>query len=339
MVPLALLTGAAGQHSAGLFDDGSVLEFTLGGDLNELFSDRGEVPALHPVRLSIGDAPPAAIQAKVRGHFRKDKSNCSTPPLLLDLTGVSLPDGSPFAGQKKLKLVTPCQDDRFVVREYLVYQLYNQFTERSFRARLARVTFRDDRRPDKSRTMYCFLIEDEEEMARRNRSTLLEKDLIRPETTEKQQFLTMALFELMIANTDWSVQYRQNIKLIGAPGGPVYTVPYDFDHSGIVGAPYAKPAEALQMSSIRERRYRGYCIKDPSEYDQAVGLFNSKKQQVMALYTGNNLIDDKYEENTRKYLEEFYVIINSEKKRAQVLGYPCLETGTGNVVIRGLRKE
>ncbi|MFM9076325.1 MAG: hypothetical protein ACKORJ_12300, partial [Bacteroidota bacterium] len=257
MVFTGLLIGAAPVTQPGLFDADTVLDLTLGGDLNTLFNDRGEVPALHPVMLSVSGEQPMAIQAKVRGHFRKDKSNCSTPPLLLDFSGVSFSAGSIFTGQKKLKLVTPCQDDRYVVREYLVYQLYRQFTERSFRARLVRVNFRDDRKPDKARTMYCFLIEDEESMAARNNAALLERDLIRPETTDKENFLTMAMFELMIANTDWSVQYRQNIKLIGGTGQPVYTVPYDFDHSGIVGAPYAKPAEALQMSSVRERRYRG----------------------------------------------------------------------------------
>ena len=338
VVITAILISAAPVPQAGLFDSDTVIAFTLQGDLTALFNDRGEVPGLHAVSLNMEGEQPLAIQAKVRGHFRKDKSNCSTPPLMLEFPK-ELPQGSLFSGQKKLKMVTPCQDDRYVVREYLVYRLYNQFSERSFRARLAKVTFTDDRKPDKSRTMYCFLIEDEELMAKRNGSELLERDLIRPENTEKSNFLTMALFELMIANTDWSVQYRQNIKLMSATGQPVYTVPYDFDHSGIVNAPYAKPAEALQMSSVRERRYRGYCIKDLSEFNAAIATFNAKKESVMALYNNNPLIDVKYAEATTKYLGEFYSIINTDKKRAQVLGYPCDETGTGNVVIRGLRKQ
>jgi len=339
LVLIVLLTGAAPVQEPGLFDTDTVMTFTLQGDLSAIFNDRGEQPAPHPVNLTIEGQQPMAIEAKVRGHFRKDKTNCSTPPLLLEFNSAARQQNRLFRGQKKLKLVTPCQDDRYVVREYLVYRLYNQVTDRSFRARLAKVTFLDDRKPDKAKTVYCFLIEDEEAMAKRNGAELLERDLIRPENTEKENFLNMALFELLIANTDWSVQYRQNVKLMAAAGQPVYTVPYDFDHSGIVNAPYAKPAEALQMSTVRERRYRGYCIKDLTEFNGAIANFNAKKDNLLAVYKDNPLIDTKYAESTVKYISEFYTIINNEKRRQQVLGYPCDEAGTGNVVIRGLRKQ
>jgi hypothetical protein len=75
----------------------------------------------------------------------------------------------------------------------------------------------------------------------------------------------MAVFEYFIGNTDWSVEYLQNVKLLATDTNSVaYTVPYDFDHAGIVSPPYAKPAEQLQLSSVRERRYRGYCLTDLS---------------------------------------------------------------------------
>ena len=78
--------------------------------------------------------------------------------------------------------------------------------------------------------------------------------------TERDHFLKMAVFQFMIGNTDWSVPYLQNIKFItkDSTKAPL-TVPYDFDHAGIVSAPYALPAEELEMSSVLERRYRGYC--------------------------------------------------------------------------------
>ena len=42
-------------------------------------------------------------------------------------------------------------------------------------------------------------------------------------------------FEYMIGNTDWSVEYLQNIKLatVDSNSAPI-TIPYDFDHAGIV---------------------------------------------------------------------------------------------------------
>ena len=36
-------------------------------------------------------------------------------------------------------------------------------------------------------------------------------------------------------------------------------IPYDFDLSGLVNAPYARPPAELRMSRVTERRYRGFC--------------------------------------------------------------------------------
>jgi len=331
------------QSTSGLFESDEILEITLSGKLNELFSDRADNPNYHPIsfsyRSSSGENIKTPITAKTRGHFRKNSMNCSMPPILLNFSNAQLPDDSPFKGQEKLKLVTPCQDDRFVLREYYVYKIFNLFTEKSFRNRLLKVNFTDEGKSGKVKTVYCFVIEDEHAMAKRNGFDILEKDLIRPEKTERETFLDMALFELMIANTDWSVQYRQNVKLLGKEGSPVvFTVPYDFDHSGIVSAPYAKPAEALEMLSVRERRYRGYCIKDQSIFQQAIELQLQLKEKVMTLYSSSTLLDPKYIASTIKYLEDYYSLLSDEKKRSLVLGYPCKEDGTGNVVIKGLRQ-
>ena len=56
-------------------------------------------------------------------------------------------------------------------------------------------------------------------------------------------------------------------------------MPYDFDHAGLVDAPYAMPAEELHLSSIHERRYRGYCIQNMSAFDEVFKLYNKKKKK------------------------------------------------------------
>ncbi len=40
---------------------------------------------------------------------------------------------------------------------------------------------------------------------------------------------------------------------------PKYSVPYDFDSSGLVNAHYAAPPEGLRVRNIRQRLYRGFC--------------------------------------------------------------------------------
>jgi hypothetical protein len=187
---------------------------------------------------------------------------------------------------------------------------------------------------------YGILLEEEEQMAKRNNSISVEGKIVRPEQTDPTDFLTMAVFEYMIGNTDWSVQYLQNVKLISDESGALPTaVPYDFDHAGIVMAPYAKPAEELLMSSIRERRYRGYCIQDMNQFTAVIEKFNERKPEIYNLYTDNPLLDERYIRSTIKFLDDFYETINEPKRLKSEFQYPCDVNGTGNVVIKGMRKN
>ncbi len=149
----------------------------------------------------------------------------------------------------------------------------------------------------------------------------------------------MAVFEYLIGNTDWSVQYLQNVKLLAKDSFAIAsTVAYDFDHAGIVGAPYAKPADELLMSSTRERRYRGYCVTDMNKFNDAFALFNQLKKAIYDVYA-NPLLEPGYAKSTAKFLDEFYETINNPKGVKAAFGYPCDPNGTGNVVIMGLDKN
>ncbi len=148
----------------------------------------------------------------------------------------------------------------------------------------------------------------------------------------------MAVFQYLIANTDWSVQYRQNIKLIAADSlSKPYAVPYDFDHAGMVWAPYAKPAPELMMGSVRERRYRGYCLTDMRHFERAFQVFNELKEGIYVLYRDNALLDETYKKATIRFLDDFYKTISTPGKAAFDFQYPCRAEGTGNVVIKGLK--
>ena len=137
----------------------------------------------------------------------------------------------------------------------MVYKLYNLVTPKSFKARLVQVTLEDDKNKKPVTPFYGILLEEEKQMAKRNKLVSVVRK-IKPEQTQPDAFLNMAVFEYLIGNTDLSVQYLQNIKLLAKDFSAVpVTVPYDFDHAGIVSTPYAQPAEELQMSSVRQRRY------------------------------------------------------------------------------------
>ncbi len=175
-------------------------------------------------------------------------------------------------------------------------------------------------------------------MAARNGLVAVERKL-KPYQVQKDAFLNMAVFEYLIGNTDWSIQYQQNIKLLAEDSMSVpIAVPYDFDHAGIVSAPYALPAEELQMKSVRERRYRGYCQRDLKKFEPFIALFNQLKTEIYRIYTDCKLLDAAYIETTVKYLDEFYATINDPIAWQKEFAYPCDPKGTGNVVVKGLKE-
>lgn len=326
-----------------LFDSDEILSITLKGNIRELLNDRGEKPAYHPVTLSYKNKENSEVnipvQMKTRGHFRKLKENCKYPPLQISFPADVNRLSAVFTGQKKLKLVMPCAGDDYVIREWLVYKIYNLVTPRSFKARLVRIELNDPKNKKQPDPFYGFLIEDDKQMAARNKGAATVQKL-RPEETKQDVFLTMAVFQYLIGNTDWSVQYLQNIKLIktGSFSQPI-TVPYDFDHAGIVNAPYAQPAEELLLQSVQERRYRGYCIRDMKVFEKPIALFNGLKNDIYSLYTKSDLLDQKYIKSVTKYLDGFYATINDPKAWQKDFAYPCDKSGTGNVVIRGLKED
>ena len=327
----------------GLFDDAGILEISLQGNIRDLFNDRAAQPQNHPVTIAYKSDDSMqhilVADAKTRGHFRKMKENCIYPPILLHFIKSDALNGSVFRKQDKYKLVMPCQGDEYVVREWLVYKMYNLVTPKSFQAKLVKVKIEDTKSKKNPPAFYGILLEDDKKMAKRNNNISIEKKL-RPEQAETDAFLKMTVFEYLIGNTDWSVQYLQNIKLIAPDSnGTATTVPYDFDHSGLVNAPYAKPAEELQMESVHERRYRGYCIKNMKQFDAAIALFNRIKKEIYGLYTDCTYLDEKYKKATLKYLDEFYAVINNPTAVQKEFGYPCDVNGTGNVVIKGLREN
>ncbi|HET6769775.1 MAG TPA: hypothetical protein VFH08_20345 [Chitinophagaceae bacterium] len=326
-----------------LFDSDEILSITLKGDLRELLNDRGEKPAYHPITFSYKTKDSSEInipvQMRTRGHFRKLKDNCKYPPLQISFPADGNRLSSVFSGQKKLKLVMPCGGDDYVIREWLVYKIYNLITPKSFRARLVRIELNDPKNKKQPDSFFGFLIEDEKQMATRNKAVVTATRL-RPEQTKQEDFLTMSIFQYLIGNTDWSVQYLQNIRLIKTDSfAQPITVPYDFDHSGIVNAPYAHPPEELLMKSVQERRYRGYCIRDMTVFEKPIALYNGIKSDIYNLYTTCNLLDEKYVKSVTKYLDGFYATINNSKNWQRDFAYPCDKSGTGNVVIRGLKED
>lgn len=326
-----------------LFDSDEVLPLVLRGELRNAFRDRRDNSAYYKASISYLEGPDSLmipLKIRTRGHFRKQSSNCDYPPLWLKFSKADQLEGTLFQNQEKLKLVTPCQDDAHVIHEYLVYRLYNLLTPKSFSARLVKVTYLDTVRNKTSDVNYGILLEDEKEMAKRNASKPIKTKKLPKLGIPQEDYLKMAVFQYMIGNTDWSVEYLQNIKLIteDAKSLPV-AVPYDFDHAGIVRAPYAHPAPQLRMQSTLERRYRGYCLQDMQKFESIFEIFQSLKADIYGLYADNPLLNEKYKKETLSFLDDFFETINDPERARKAFTYPCDPSGTGNVVIRGMQNR
>lgn len=326
---------------APLFTSQHILDFTISGPLKSLFKDRTGKATYYPLTLTYSnvDSTTTSIQlkAKTRGKFRRIAANCNIPPLLLNFGSESTPINSIFTRQNKLKLVTPCRDEKYVVKEYLVYKLYEIISKYHFKSRLVRVIYHDLEKEKISDPLYGILIEDEDAMADRYSMKIDKTDLISPKQVEVETFMQMAVFQFMIGNTDWSIQYRQNIKLMTSDTLPrPITVPYDFDHAGIVDATYAKPAPELQMSSVRERRYRGYCMHKIQAFDSVFDYYEQLKEEIYSIYDASPYLDERYKKMTLKYFDKFYLTLKNPKASSKAFLYPCDPYGTGNIVIKGL---
>lgn len=324
-----------------LFESDEVIELRLEGNVNELLDDRGEDPSYHLLELHYKEKNSTVnsldVRVRVRGNFRRLKENCRKPPLKFNFKKHEAPASSIFAGQKELKLVVPCDGEKYVLREYFTYKLYNLITDYSFKVRPVRFSYHDTEKNEITDPVFAFLIEDQDVLASRKRATLYDRNNLRPKSIDEDSFLRMSVFAYMIGNTDWSVQFQHNLKVLFLKEEKVFVaVPYDFDLVGLVSSPYAKPAEALRLSSVRERVYRGYCLEDLSSLKPIFDEFRALKPQIYDLYTGNELLEDDYIESTLKYFDDFYKIIDDRKKRDKEFSYPCSEYGTGDVVISGM---
>jgi hypothetical protein len=251
-----------------LFASDAPIRLTITGPISTLVSkrSRGALPAI--LVAPDGTYP---ITLAPRGITRLKSDVCQFPPLRVEFAQRPAA-ASLFQGQHRLKLVTHCKQSadfqQKVLLEYAAYRLYNLLTPASFRARLATIDYVDaDGRPYVTRV--GFFLEDIEDVARRNGMVEARMGPRVPLTQiDPLGGARFAVFNYMISNYDWSMRAGpegdnccHNGRLIAANGSAAVLtpVPYDFDFSGLVDAPYAGVPEGVPIEHLGERSYRGYC--------------------------------------------------------------------------------
>lgn len=320
-----------------LYQNDATLSLKLVGDFKSIFKDRHDDAEYRDCEIEVnGENTKYGLKIKTRGHFRLTLGNCNYPPLLLNFSAKKTPAGSVFFGQNKIKLVLPCRGEQDLVEEMLVYKMYDLVSAHAFQVRKVTIDF-IDHLGSIAEQVTGFLLEDEDQMATRVGAEIFKRDGLRGNKMNSENYLTMAVFQYFIGNTDWSTEYRHNIKLLRKNGFDLpIPVPYDFDHSGVVDAPYARPAQELNMRDVTERRFRGYCLEKLDQLNETLLKFEKKKEELFQLVEKADLgATNKL--RLSSYLSQFYRNIADQKKFKRDFGYPCLKHGTGNVVIKGLK--
>src|SRR5437773_657551 len=187
---------------------------------------------------------------------------------------------------------------------------YNLLTERSLRVRLTRMTYVDSTGKEEPLTRHGFLLEDDRELAARNRAVLVQQKGLLQEDIDHETMGLVAVFQYMIGNTDWSVWGLHNIKLLEDSAGVMRPVPYDFDWSGVIAPPYARPDARLPIESVRQRLFRGAC-RSPEEFAAQFDKFQAKKDAIYALYRNEPALSPKRAEQSLRYYDDFYKTIGN----------------------------
>lgn len=315
-----------------LFRSAEPLEFTLSADFTAVGRDRDpESETTYPATIEFtdddGTRRKLPLQTRTRGHARRNVAVCTFAPLRLEFDRAQS-DGTVFEGHGALKLGTHCRpgSEDIVLREYAIYRMFNLLTPMSFRARLARVRYVDSGSNEIFAEQFGLLIEDDDDVARRleGRITTIEQLIFTRLDTDALNL--MMLFEYMIGNTDFSIYVQHNVRVVQTRQGRRFSIPHDFDYSGLVESRYARPAPGLPIGRVRERLYLGPC-RTATEWQPLFDRVKAKKPELLALFDTLPGLSEGYRRSASGYLEEFYRMIDRPAEVRRALIEPCVKLG------------
>jgi hypothetical protein len=317
-----------------LFQNNDLLEVKITAPFGKIMRERSkddEEPGTITYRNDSGDDITLNIDIRTRGNFRHQEDICPFAPLRLNFSKTK---GTLFAKSNKLKLVTHCRNDteryrQALLSEYLAYRILNTLTDKSFRVRLLKVRYVESTSGKTVDDNYAFLIEHRDQLGKRiglkhnpTESTWI-GNLV-PEHTN-----LVSLFQYLIGNTDFSPIRAEegepcchNYVLMGDEPGKMLSIPYDFDLSGIVSVPYAKPNPRFRLRNVRQRLYRGRCMYN-DYLPVSVHVFQEKRQAIYGLVDSVPGYSSESARKTVDYIDDFYKIIDSEKQIEKQLKSAC----------------
>jgi hypothetical protein len=246
------------------------------------------------------------VEIKTRGKYRR--KTCEIPPLKLKFSKKGLV-AEGLDTLNEIKLLMPCFDndrgDDLVMKEYLAYRMFERLTPASVRARLIKINLKDSHVEKSKKSFYALLVEDEEELAARLKANPVDQYGIEPDSLNSNQAAMTVMFNYMIGNTDWEIAMMRNVRLFQSfEGGKVFTIPYDFDFSGFVSAPYASPNSESGLKTVRDRFLMSSGIR-PEALKRAARTLKNMRPDLIEICRFKPL-DKSVQDEIINYLEVFF---------------------------------
>ncbi|TNE60336.1 MAG: hypothetical protein EP344_07560 [Bacteroidetes bacterium] len=289
-------------------------EISLSTDVSALITNRN-TEEYQEGTISLNGGPALQIQVRPRGKFRRRISDI--PPIKVKVKKKLLRSSGLVDSLNELKLVLPATLDEagneLVVREYLVYRMFERVSPYAVRARL--IDLRLINTSIKHEQQYyvkAILLEDEEETAARLGGKIDDVFGLNMDSLQTEQAALLTMFQYMIGNTDWSVESCRNLRFLRTGAGKLIPIPFDFDFCGFVDAPYATPNNDTPLRNVRDRYLMAGNL--PAGQLSLAGRLLLAQRQAFVSLCQTDALSEKTSRTVIKYLESFFSEIQQKSR-------------------------
>ena len=294
------------------------MEITITTDLHQLLENRRKADYQEGQMAYEKDGKLYnwSIELRPRGKFRR--TMCEFPPLKLEFSKREL-ERAGLQKQDDMKLVTHCLGDssvtsQLIFREYLAYKLYNEISVHSLRVQLIKIRYVDEKDTSYTFQRWGILLEDIDELADRMGGKEVEQFTFKPGQLDTVQHTFIALFQMMIGNTDWDIKPIRNLKLIqDSQREALVLVPHDFDFSAWVGAPYAVPRMDIGQHKLQEPIFQGI-TQSTSVLRPVTKLFRSHRKALLKVIDDFDLLSKQEKGPLMRQLRKFFRLLETPEE-------------------------
>lgn len=289
-------------------------------NLEDLFNDRRVKNYKHAVAtftFNDGCQWTDSLEVKVRGVYRAAK--CDNPPLKIKYSKKLL-KARGLKKRNEYKIVYPCKNNEtyqnYIYKEYLIYKLYNELTDKSLRVHLIDFALQDVTQKTETVQTTGFIIEHREEIIKRLDAVKNDMRCLPAKMLSPDDYTLFQVFQFMIGNVDWLIENCKNAEVIQLQDKTVIPIPYDFDYTGMVNPEYAKPIAKYKQRIVPDRYFLGH-KKKLKDLLPIFELFKDKKDTFINIVDSFEQLPKKERKAMLKYLRSFYKILDrpNEVKR------------------------